>query len=112
MTETRKRFSFTQIITTLGAATALIATIFAIDARYTKDSDLQHVKKEIVGELRTEVTKNRAIMIDTMQREADDIEFQMVEMQGAGKIVPRYLVEKHKQITRSIEKLKNDQDIN
>lgn len=104
------KFSLTQLITTLGAAFALIAAIFAIDARYTKDTDLQHVKDEIVGELRTEVAKNRSIMIDTMQREADDIEFKIIEMEAAGKIVPRYLSEKHKQITRAIEKLENGED--
>ena len=104
------KFSLTQIITTTGAAFALIAAIFAIDARYTKDSDLQHVKDEIVDELRTEVTKNRSILIDTMQREADDIEFKMLELEAAGSAVPRYLVEKHKQLSRAIEKLQDGQD--
>ena len=104
------RFSITQIITTVGAAAALIASIFAIDARYTKDADLEHIKNEIVGELRTEVAKNRSIMIDTMQREADDLEFQIYELTEAGKPVPRYLSDKHKQITRDIEKLENEDD--
>ena len=75
-----KLFSLTQIITTLGASAALIAAIFTIDARYTKDADLEHVKNEIVGEMRTEVAKNRSIMIDTMQREADDIEYKITKM--------------------------------
>ena len=45
-----------------------------------------------------------------MQREADDIEFKIQEMETAGQPVPRYLVEKHKQILRSIEKLEDGED--
>ena len=37
------KFLLTQFITTLGAAFAFIAAIFAVDARFTKDTDLQHV---------------------------------------------------------------------
>jgi hypothetical protein len=106
------KVTITQIITSLGAAAALITTVFAIDARYTKDSDLQQVKNDIVGELRTEVTKNRSIMLDKMQLDADDIEFQIMELQTDGKPVPRYLIEKHKHILRSIGKLENDKNNN
>lgn len=106
------KVTITQIITSLGAAAALIATVFAIDARYTKDSDLQQVKNDIVGELRTEVTKNRSIMLDEMQLDADDIEFQIMELQTDGKPVPRYLIEKHKHILRAIGKLENDKNNN
>jgi septation ring formation regulator EzrA len=45
-------------------------------------------------------------MIAGMQRDADDIEFQMIEIEEAGEKVPRFLKEKHKQITRQIEDLK------
>ena len=110
MPETKKRFSLTQIITTAGACVALVAGIFAIDARYTKDADLESVKNEIIRELRTEVTKNRSVMIDTMQREADDLEFQMFQLEEQGKTPPRYMVDKHKQITRDIQELKNETD--
>lgn len=84
----------------------MIAAVIAADARYTKDDDLQDIKNEIIDEMRREITKNRAVMIASMQRDADDIEFQMLEYEQADKKVPRFLIEKHKQITRQIEDLK------
>lgn len=87
-----------------------MTAIFVIDARYTKDADLQSVKTEIIQELRTEVTKNRSVMIATMEREADDIEFEISQLEDAGATVPRYLSEKHKQILRAIERLENGGD--
>ena len=101
------KLSLTQIITTLGATIALIGGVFAIDARYVKDADLEQAKNEIIGELRSEVAKNRWVMITSMQREADDIEFKIEQLKESGQDVPRYLKEKFKQITRTIEDLKD-----
>ncbi len=44
-------------------------------------------------------------MIASMQRTADDVEFQMLEHEQDGTKVPRFLIEKHKQIIRQIEDL-------
>ena len=88
------------------AVVALISGIIAADSRYVKNDDLQQAKNEIIHEMRTEVTKNRKVMITTMQREADDLEFAMLEYEQQGKKPPRYMVEKFKQITRQIEELK------
>ncbi len=75
------------------------------DAKYTRADDLEAVKNEIINELRQEVSKNRAVMIASMQRTADDIEFQMMEHEQNNTKVPRFLIEKHKQIIRQIEDL-------
>ena len=51
-------------------------------------------------------------MIDAMQREADDLEYQMMELEKNKHKVPRYMSEKHRQILRQIEALKNDKNDN
>ena len=95
------------VVASTTAVVALISAIIAADARYTKVDDLNKVKNEIIDEMRTEVTKNRKVMIATMQREADDLEFAMMEYEQEGKQPPRYMEEKFKQITRQIEELKD-----
>lgn len=85
--------------------TAKIEFMAETDQKYTKSADLEAVKDEIINELRQEVSKNRAVMIASMQRTADDIEFQMLEHEQNGTKVPRFLLEKHKQIIRQIEDL-------
>lgn len=96
------------IIAGTTAALALIAAILAADARYTKRDDLTAIKNEIINELRREVAKNRTVMIASMQRNADDLEFQMMDYEQQNKSIPRFIVEKHKQITRQIEELKKN----
>jgi hypothetical protein len=100
------KFNLMNIVASITAVLALIGGIIAFDSRYTKQNDLLQIKDEIVEEMRREVTKNRAVMIAGMQRDADDIEFQMIEIEESGEKVPRFLKEKHKQITRQIEDLK------
>ena len=100
------KFNLMNIVAGITAVLGMIAGILAADARYTKHDDLLKIKDEIVNEMRQEVTKNRAVMIASMQRDADDIEFQMIEIEEKGEKVPRFLKEKHKQITRQIEDLK------
>ena len=84
---------------------AKIELISITDAKYTIAADLEDVKNEIINELRQEVSKNRAVMIASMQRTADDIEFQMMEYEQDSVKIPRFLIEKHKQIIRQIEDL-------
>ena len=102
------------IIGGVTAALALIGAIISFDARYAKQDDfldtISAAKNEIVNEMRQEVVKNRTVMINAMQREADDLEYQMSELEKAGKSVPRYMSDKFKQIGRQIEELKNDKD--
>ena len=100
------KFNIMNLIGGTAAVVALIGGLFAADARYIKSDDLQQVKNEIINEMRYEVSKNRAVMIASMQRNADDIEFQIAEIEQEGDKVPRFLIEKHRQITRQIEDLK------
>lgn len=120
-------FNLTNTVVGVTAALGLVAGVIGFDSRYlkkpdlvttkieilaetdriyTKADDLEAVKNEIINELRQEVSKNRAVMIASMQRTADDIEFQMMEHESDGTKVPRFLIEKHKQIIRQIEDLK------
>jgi len=103
------KFNIMNIVGGITAALALISAIIAADARYTKSDDLTTVKNEIINEMRNEVTKNRTVMISSMQRDADDLEFMMMEFEQKKKPVPRYILEKHKQIIRQIEELKKDE---
>jgi hypothetical protein len=98
------------IVGGITAALALIGAIISFDARYTKVDDLVKVKIEIIHEMRQEVVKNRTVMINAMQREADDLEYQMAELEKASQPVPRYMSDKFKHIQRQIEALKNDKN--
>lgn len=109
------------IIAGITATLALFAGVIAFDGRYTKEDDfttaieevkvlLEDAKTDIIDEMRMEVVKNRTVMIGTMQREADNLEWQMMELDSAEKPVPRYMTEKHNQIKRQIEALKDNED--
>ena len=89
---------------------SLFGGVIAFDSRYLKSGDLETTKNDIVGEMRQEIVKNRSVMINNMQREADDLEFHISELQSKNKPVPRYLQEKLKQITRQIQELKDDKN--
>jgi hypothetical protein len=101
------KFNLMNVIAGVVTVLTMIAAVLAADARYTKDADLQQVKNEIIDEMRREVAKNRAGMIASMQRDADDLEFMMLEHEQEGKKIPRYIIEKHKQIERQIEDLQD-----
>ena len=102
------QLNITNIIAGTTAALALIAAILGADARYTKQADLVDIKNEIINEMRREVAKNRTVMIASMQRNADDLEFQMMDYEQQNKPIPRFIVEKHRQIKRQIEELKKN----
>ncbi len=120
------KLNLTNVVAGIVTALALVSGIIGFDSRYLNDddlkaakiefmaetdkkytisADLEAVKTEIIDELRREVSKNRAVMIASMQRTADDVEFQMLEHEQDGTKVPRFLIEKHKQIIRQIEDL-------
>lgn len=104
------------VVAGITAALALFAGVIAFDTRYTKQAEFTHsmeemkemvetAKTDIIDEMRQEVVKNRTVMINAMQREADDLEFRMMELEQDGKPVPRYMSDKFKQINRQIEAL-------
>jgi Mg2+ and Co2+ transporter CorA len=103
-----KKINITAIVAGITAVLGLFAGVIAFDSRYVKSDDLENTKNEIVGEMRQEIVKNRSVMINSMQREADDLEFHISELESKKKKVPRYLQEKLKQITRQIQELKDD----
>lgn len=97
----------------IAAIVGMIAGVVVLDDRYAKENELQSkldvVQNNIIGEMRKEVAKNRNAMINNMQRDADDVEFAIKTLEGATKPVPRFLIEKFKQINRDIEGLKSDE---
>lgn len=92
--------------TTVAAILGMIAAVFVFDDRYEKasgiDAKLSTMQTTIISEMRNEVTINRTAMISNMQRDADDLEYEMSLLDTP----PRYMIEKHKQILRDIEELK------
>jgi len=101
------KFNMMNLVAGIIAVLTMIGAIIGADARYVKSDDLTLAKNEIINEMRREVSKNRAVMIASMQRSADDIEFQIMEHEQKGAKVPRFLIEKHKQISRQIEDLQD-----
>ena len=102
-----------QLMTIVAGITVVLGVfggVLTFDSRYVKSAALESTKNEIIGEMRREVVRNRSVMINNMQREADDVEFQISEIESKNKKAPRYLLEKHKQILRQIEDLKNEND--
>jgi len=98
---------------TITAIVGMIAGVVVLDDRYSKETELQGkfdvVQNTIVKEMRKEVAKNRNAMISNMQRDADDVEFTITQLEEAGQPVPRFQREKFKQINRDIEGLKSDE---
>lgn len=102
-----------QVMTIIIGITVILGVfggVLSFDSRYVKSGSLESTKNEIIGEMRREVVRNRSVMINNMQREADDVEFRISEIESKNKKAPRYLLEKHKEITRQIEDIKNDKD--
>jgi len=110
------------VIAGITAALALFAGVITFDGRYTKQAEFIHAidevktmlgeaKTDIIDEMREEVVKNRTVMINAMQREADDLEFRMMELDQNQKPIPRYMSDKFKQINRQIEALQENENI-
>lgn len=115
------------IVAGISVALTLFAGVIAFDTRYTKQTafetsmksvqlefidTLEDVKTDIIDEMRREVVRNRTVMLGNMQREADNLEWQILELEGADKPVPRYMSEKFKEITRQIEALQDNEITN
>ena len=96
------KINVANIIAAVVGVLTIIGFMFAADARYVKNLDLDSAKNEIISEMRREVARNRAILIGSLQRSADDIEFQMSEYETRGETVPRFLKEKHRQLKRLV----------
>lgn len=89
------------IMTALG----LVFGILKFDDRYVKVSDLQtelnyHYEKSVV-----EIAKNRKALTASLLRSADDLDYEISEIENSGKSIPRYMIEKRTQFNRDIEEL-------
>jgi len=104
----------------IAAILGMIAAVFVFDDRYEKTADadadqvalteqLNNMQTSIISEMRVEVTKNRSAMISNMQLDADDIEYEISQLERRNEDVPRHLIDKHKQILRDIEELKSSE---
>ena len=97
----------------IAAIVGMIAGVVVLDDRYAKEDGLQSkldlLQSAVIKEMRLEVAKNRNAMISNMQRDADDVEFAIKKLEDANQPVPRFQIEKFKQITRDIEELKNNE---
>lgn len=109
------KISLTKLVSIVTALGAIGGGILAFDARYNPaplEAAMIQIKAEIINEMRTEVAINRTALLSDMLREADDIEYQLVEHELNNTKPPRHLVDKHKQILRDIEKLQNEESNN
>lgn len=104
------------VASTITAILTLLGAVFVFDDRYAKHAviskDLDQLKLDIISEMRTEVSKNRIAMIQNMQREADDLDFEIYSARQRGEEPSRYLIDKNKQINRDIETLKSYESTN
>jgi hypothetical protein len=107
----------------IAAILGMVAAVFVFDDRYEKAADadadqivltdqLTNMQTSIISEMRVEVTKNRSAMISNMQLDADDIEYEISQIERRSEEVPRHLIDKHKQILRDIEELKAGEPTN
>ena len=102
--------SLTKILSIIGGASATVALFATFIAGYNTlatDDELEAAKQEIVSEMRREVVRNRGVMISTMQREADDLLWDMQGLEMSSDLY-KHLAEKHRDITRQIESLRNE----
>lgn len=102
--------NWTKILSIVGGISATIALFATLITGYktlATDEELFTAKHEIISEMRREVVKNRGVMKSTMQREADDILWEMSEIDPNSDKY-KHLAEKHRDIIRQIEELKNE----
>lgn len=82
--------------------------LLQLDDRYSKASDLEAAKIEIIDELRNEVAKNRAIMIRNLERERLEIEFKLETVTDSGE--SHYLRGMMRTIDLNLKELEGEND--
>jgi len=96
------------IILAIVGSGGIVTGILTIDDRYTKRADLEAVKDQIIGEMRSEVSKNRDIMIQNLEREQLDLEFEIETIQDSSVPVPHYLRAKVREIENTLKELQSE----
>jgi len=88
----------------------LLFAIWKVDDRYVKASQFKEIsdanKIAIITETRYEIVKNRTAMIYAMERDVDDLEYEISILRESSEDIPRYLFEKKNQLRRDIDNLK------
>lgn len=109
------QFKPMNIVASATAILALVGGVIAFDSRYAKEDQVNDqlfaAKTEIINEMRSEVVKNRLVLIAGMQREADELEFKIQQYKDKGETPPRYMTDKYKQLIRKIAELKTNDNI-
>ncbi len=82
--------------------------LLQLDDRYSKATDLEKAKVEIIEELRNEVARNRTIMIRNLEREKLDIEFKLETVTDSGE--SHYLRGKMRTIDLNLKELEGEND--
>lgn len=96
------------------ATVTLITSIFVVDDRWNNDkvvSRLEAMENNLLDEFRDEVGINRGALISILQRDIDDLEFEISQSESAGENVPRIKIERLKQTERLLEVIKKDESI-
>jgi len=95
------------IIGGISAIVALVATLISGYDSLTTDTELADAKKDIIVEMRREVVKNRGAMISIIQQSADDLLWDMQQMDQTTELY-KYKLDKHNQLLKQIEELKDE----
>lgn len=80
--------------------------LLKLDDRYSKTTDLQAAKVQIIEELRDEVSRNRTIMIRNLERERLEIEFNLETTEDDGE--KRYLRSQLRAIDSALKELTSE----
>jgi len=100
-----------KVLVYVGGVSTLLTALFGVwkvDDRYAKAHDIDKAKDEIILTTRREIVKNRSAMIATMEREYDDLGYDIIVMQADNIDVPRYIEEKRRQLKRDIATLRDE----
>lgn len=96
------------IVATVVVGSSSVYGLLKLDDRYSKATDLEKAKTEIIEELRNEVAKNRTIMIRNLERENLDMDFLLEgEVDGGER---RYLLSKKRAISSALKELEGEND--
>ena len=95
-------------VTTVIMGAGSVYGLLQLDDRYSKASDLEAAKIQIIEELRNEVAKNRSIMIRNLEREKLEIEFKLETVTDPGE--SRYLRGLMRTIDLNLKELEGEND--
>lgn len=105
------KFSLKALASWITGIGVLAGAVITIETRYNNKPTLDALEG-MRAQVITEIAANRSVLISIMQNEADDLEFEIMNLEANDQTVPRYMLEKFRRITREIEELKENEDVN